>query len=240
MNDYMLEIRHVDHCYKNKVHAVSGLDLLVKKGEVYGFLGPNGAGKSTTIKLLSGILFLQSGDILVAGTSIRTDPVGAKRHIGYVPDEPCFYKSYRGIDHLNFVSDIFGVESERRRSLIERYARLFDIENALKDRISSYSHGMKQKLAITAALVHEPDLLVLDEPLVGLDPKASRDVKDIMRHLAEEGRSVFFSTHVLDVAEDVCDTVGIIDHGTLIASGSPSDLRGDSSLEDFFLRITEA
>ena len=239
MSDSNLTIRDISHCYAKGQKAVSSLSLEVAKGEVYGFLGPNGAGKSTTIKLLSGILEFQEGEILLCDIPLKDNPVEAKRHLGYVPDESVFYQNMKGIDHLNFVADVFGVSSDDRRNLIERYAELFELAPALGKRISSYSHGMKQKLSLIAALLHRPEILVLDEPLVGLDPKGARIVKDIMHEMADEGRSVFFSTHVLEVAEDVCDKVGIIDHGHLIAEGSPDELRGQSSLEDFFLSITE-
>ena len=239
MSEFNLSIRDVSHCYAKGQKAVSSLSLDVAKGEVYGFLGPNGAGKSTTIKLLSGIMELQEGNILLGDFSIRDNPLDAKRILGYVPDESVFYQNMKGIDHLNFIADVFGVPSDERKKLIERYAGLFGLESALGKRISSYSHGMKQKLSLIAALMHKPEILVLDEPLVGLDPKGARIVKDIMHEISAEGRSVFFSTHVLEVAEDVCDKVGIIDHGHLIAEGSPAELRGKSSLEDFFLSITE-
>ena len=239
MSDPNLSIRNVSHSYAKGQKAVSSLSLDVAKGEVYGFLGPNGAGKSTTIKLLSGIMELQEGEIFLGGISLKENPVEAKRILGYVPDESVFYQNMKGIDHLNFIADVFGVGEDERRKIIERYAELFELTGALGKRISSYSHGMKQKLSLIAALLHKPEILVLDEPLVGLDPKGARIVKDIMHEIASEGRSVFFSTHVLEVAEDVCDKVGIIDHGHLIAEGSPDELRGQSSLEDFFLSITE-
>ena len=239
MSDPNLSIRNVSHSYAKGQKAVSSLSLDVAKGEVYGFLGPNGAGKSTTIKLLSGIMELQEGEIFLGGISLKENPVEAKRILGYVPDESVFYQNMKGIDHLNFIADVFGVGEDERRNIIERYAELFELTGALGKRISSYSHGMKQKLSLIAALLHKPEILVLDEPLVGLDPKGARIVKDIMHEIASEGRSVFFSTHVLEVAEDVCDKVGIIDHGHLIAEGSPDELRGQSSLEDFFLSITE-
>ena len=239
MSDSNLSIRNISHEYAKGQKAVSSLSLEVKKGEVYGFLGPNGAGKSTTIKLLSGIMEIQEGEIYLGDKSLKDEPVEAKRILGYVPDESVFYQNMKGIDHLNFVADIFGVTESDRRNLIELYSDLFELTSALGNKISSYSHGMKQKLSLIAALLHRPEILVLDEPLVGLDPKGARIVKDIMHEIASEGRSVFFSTHVLEVAEDVCDKVGIIDHGKLIAEGSPDELRGKSSLEDFFLSITE-
>ena len=236
----MITFREITKAYKEGVKAVDGLCLELKEGEIFGFLGPNGAGKSTTIKMLVGILPPTSGEILYNGKDIRKDPVAFKRILSYVPDEPKFYQKLTGYEYLNFISDIFGVSEADRRAVITKYADLFGLKEALSDQVSSYSHGMGQKLSLMAALVHDPKVIVLDEPMVGLDPKASREVKDIMRELADNGAIVFFSTHVLEVAANVCDRVGIINRGHLIAEGRVDELlHGDSTLEDFFLDVTE-
>lgn len=238
----MIEFRSITKSYKEGVNAVDNLCLKLQGGRIFGFLGPNGAGKSTTIKMLVGILNPTEGDILLDGKSIFSDMVAFKRKLAYVPDEPSFYQNITGYEYLNFIADIFRVSSADRKSGIEKYAALFEIENALSDKVNTYSHGMGQKLAIISALVHDPEILVLDEPMVGLDPKASRIVKDIMQERSENGALVFFSTHVLEVAQNICDDIGIIDNGKLLTSGSVSELldnANDSSLEDFFLKLTE-
>ncbi len=237
----MITFREITKAYKEGVKAVDGLCLELKEGEIFGFLGPNGAGKSTTIKMLVGILPPTSGEILYNGKDIRKDPVAFKRILSYVPDEPKFYQKLTGYEYLNFIADIFGVSETDRKAVITKYAELFGLKDALSDQVSSYSHGMGQKLSLMAALIHKPEVIVLDEPMVGLDPKASREVKDIMRELADNGSIVFFSTHVLEVAANVCDRVGIINKGHLIAEGRVDELLHDGSatLEDFFLDVTE-
>lgn len=236
----MIEFTNVTHSYSKKASpAVSNLNFKVEDGEVFGFLGPNGAGKSTTIKLLCGILQLAEGDIKVDGHSMKTESLEAKKLLAYCPDEPNFFKKLTGRRYVNFLADIYGVPQDVRDERLAKYAARFDIAGALDKKLSSYSHGMAQKLSLIAALVHDPKVLVLDEPLVGLDPKSARVVKDIIREKANSGDTVFFSTHVLEVAEDICDRIGIIDEGKIIAVGKTTELRGEGSLEEFFLKVTE-
>lgn len=235
----MITFREITKAYKEGVKAVDGLSLELREGEIFGFLGPNGAGKSTTIKMLVGIIPPTSGEILFNGSDIRKDPMAFKRTLAYVPDEPRFYQKLTGYEYLNFIADIFGVSEEERKRSVNKYADLFGLKDALSDQVSSYSHGMGQKLSLMAALIHNPKVIVLDEPMVGLDPKAAREVKDIMRQLADDGAIVFFSTHVLEVAANVCDRVGIINKGHLITEGRVDELLHDSTLEDFFLDVTE-
>ena len=235
----MITFREITKAYKEGVKAVDGLSLELREGEIFGFLGPNGAGKSTTIKMLVGIIPPTSGEILFNGSDIRKDPISFKRNLAYVPDEPKFYQKLTGYEYLNFIADIFGVSEEERKRSVMKYADLFGLKDALSDQVSSYSHGMGQKLSLMAALIHNPKVIVLDEPMVGLDPKAAREVKDIMRQLADDGAIVFFSTHVLEVAANVCDRVGIINKGHLITEGRVDELLHDSTLEDFFLDVTE-
>lgn len=235
----MITFREITKAYKEGVKAVDGLSLELREGEIFGFLGPNGAGKSTTIKMLVGIIPPTSGEILFNGSDIRNDPMAFKRTLAYVPDEPRFYQKLTGYEYLNFIADIFSVSEEERKRSVNKYADLFGLKDALSDQVSSYSHGMGQKLSLMAALIHNPKVIVLDEPMVGLDPKAAREVKDIMRQLADDGAIVFFSTHVLEVAANVCDRVGIINKGHLITEGRVDELLHDSTLEDFFLDVTE-
>ena len=237
----MIEFRSITKEYKKGIKAVDNLNLKLEEGKIFGFLGPNGAGKSTTIKMLDSIITQTSGEILYNGVDIRKDPVAFKKLLAYVPDEPKFYQKLTGYEYLNFIADIFEVDEKTRKDRIEKYSALFGLEEALKDLVSSYSHGMGQKLSLMAALVHNPKIIVLDEPMVGLDPKASREVKDIMRSLADSGSIVFFSTHVLEVAANICDRVGIINKGHLIAESSVDELlkgKGET-LEDYFLSITK-
>ena len=235
----MIEFKNLTKSYKKDVYAVKDLSFVIPDGSVFGFLGPNGAGKSTTIKMLCTILNANSGSILFNGKDINSNLMEYKSQIAYVPDEPTFYQKITGYKYLNFIADIFKVGSVERKERIEKYAKLFDLINALNDQISSYSHGMGQKLSLIAALIHEPKLLILDEPMVGLDPKASRIVKDLMREEASKGNTVFFSTHVLEVAQSICDYVAIIDKGKLVRTDKTENLVKDESLEDFFLSITE-
>lgn len=234
----MIDFKEVTYSYKAGVNAVDKLDLYIPDGTIFGFLGPNGAGKSTTIKMLCSILTPTSGQILFDGRNINDDLLSYKKRIAYVPDEPTFYQKISGLRYLNFISDIFGLTLKERKDRIENYANMFELTKALKDKISTYSHGMGQKLSLIAALIHEPDLLILDEPMVGLDPKASRIVKNIMKEQKDKGKTVFFSTHVLEVAQSICDRVAIIDKGKLLKEDLTENLVKDKSLEDFFLSVT--
>ena len=239
----MIEFRQVSKRYDpKKPNAVDALSLTIESGQIFGFLGPNGAGKSTTIKMLVGMLYPDSGSIFVEGKEVGKDSLAIKRLIAYVGDEPLFYERMTGFRHLNFIADIYEVGQQERKERIEKYASLFQMEGALSDEISSYSHGMKQKLGIIAALLHESHLLILDEPMVGLDPKASFLLKKTMREYADAGNTVFFSTHGMEVAQDVCDRIGIIGKGSLLFEGTVKDLsekRGKGNLEQLFLDLTE-
>lgn len=234
----MVEIKGFCKSYDNK-RVVDNLDLTINDGEIYGFIGHNGAGKTTTIKCLIGILSFESGEILIDGLSIKDKPIECKRKIAYIPDNPDLYNYMSGIDYLNFIGDVFNVANEERVKRIDKYAGIFELTDSLANPISSYSHGMRQKLAIIAAWLHEPDLIVMDEPFVGLDPKASHDLKLMMREFCDRGGSIFFSTHVLEVAEKLCDKVAIIKQGQLIKSGTMEEVKGDSSLESVFLELED-
>ena len=229
----MLKIEHLTKLYGEK-KAVDDLSLHIEKGEIYGFIGHNGAGKTTTIKACCGILQFDSGEIWVDGVSVRDDPLSCKRKIAYIPDNPDLYDFMSGIKYLNFVADIFGVSQSDRQERIRRYADTFELTDDLAQPIGSYSHGMKQNLAIISALIHEPKLIIMDEPFVGLDPKASHTLKLLMRDICDRGGAIFFSTHVLEVAEKLCDKVAIIKGGRLIKSGTMEDVKGDESLESVF------
>lgn len=235
----MLIIENLTKTYPNGKRAVDDLSLHIKKGEIFGFIGPNGAGKTTTIKSLVGILEFDSGEILIDGVSLKENPLLCKQNIAYIPDNPDLYDYLTGIGYINFVADVYAVEKGLRNSLTEKYADLFDLKGDLAAPVSSYSHGMKQKLALIAALVHRPKLLVLDEPFVGLDPKSAHNLKGLMRELCNEGGAIFFSSHVLDVVEKLCDRIAIIKMGKILACGNTNDLKGDSGLEETFLELTE-
>ena len=239
----MIEIYGLSKSYSNtSVKAVDDLTLDKISGEIFGFLGPNGAGKSTTIKCLTGIIPFEEGNIKVCGYDIKDNPIEAKKCIGFVPDEHIVYEKLTGMEYLKFIADVFSVESARREELVALYLEKFEMKDKIDRLISSYSHGMKQKLSIIAALIHEPKVWILDEPLTGLDPKSAFILKEIMREEAEKGNTVFFSSHVLDVAEKICDRVGIINKGKLIAVCTIKELkerRSDMSLEDFFLSVTQ-
>ena len=238
MEDTMLEIKNLKKTYKGGKTAVANLSLSVKPGDIYGFIGHNGAGKTTTIKCVVGIHDFDEGEILVDGVSIRKDPIRCKKVLAYIPDNPDLYDYLTGIQYLNFMADIFEIPAEEREQRIREEADAFEITSALGDLISSYSHGMKQKLAIIGALIHQPRLLILDEPFVGLDPKAALVLKNKMHQLCEAGSAIFFSTHVLDVAEKLCNKIAIIRQGELIAAGKTEKLTGGASLESVFMEVT--
>ena len=232
----MLRIEHLTKSYGEK-KAVDDLSLHIHPGEIYGFIGHNGAGKTTTLKACTGILRQDQGTVYVDGVSMEQNPLACKRKLAYIPDNPDLYEFMTGIQFLNFVADIFGVSAADRQSRIRRYADAFELTGDLGQPVSGYSHGMKQKLAIISALLHAPKLLIMDEPFVGLDPKASHLLKTMMRELCDQGGAIFFSTHVLEVAEKLCDKVAIIKNGRLIRSGTMEEVRGDASLEDVFLEL---
>lgn len=232
----MLNIQHLTKAYGDK-KAVDDLSLHIAPGEIYGFIGHNGAGKTTTLKSIVGILQFDSGEITIDGISIKADPLACKRKIAYIPDNPDLYEFMTGIQYLNFIADIFGVGADDRQRRIRKYADLFELTDDLAQSIAAYSHGMKQKLAIISAWIHEPRLVIMDEPFVGLDPKASHLLKSMMREKCDMGGAIFFSTHVLEVAEKLCDKVAIIKGGQLIRSGTMDEVKGDDSLEDVFLEL---
>ncbi|MBQ9354642.1 MAG: ABC transporter ATP-binding protein [Clostridia bacterium] len=234
----MLKIEHLTKIYGDK-KAVDDLNIHINPGEIYGFIGHNGAGKTTTLKSVVGILKFDEGEIYVDGISIKNDPVAVKKKIAYIPDNPDLYDFMTGIKYLNFVADIYGVSAEDRTNLIEKYADIFGLTADLGASISSYSHGMKQKLAIISAFIHSPKLIIMDEPFVGLDPKAAHSLKEMMRQVCSNGGAIFFSTHVLEVAEKLCDKVAIIKQGKLIKSGTMEEVKGDESLEAVFLEMEE-
>ena len=234
----MLQIAHYTKRYGNKV-AVDDLSLEIRAGEIFGFIGHNGAGKTTTIKAVAGILPYEEGTITVDGLSVKDDPLECKKRIAYIPDNPDLYEFLPGIRYLNFVADIFEVPRKEREERIHYYADLFELTGDLGSSVGTYSHGMKQKLSLIAALIHEPKLMLLDEPFVGLDPKAAHDLKKIMRQMCDRGGAIFFSTHVLEVAEKLCDKVAIIKAGRLVASGTMDEVRGDESLEQVFLELVD-
>ena len=232
----MLDIQHLTKTYGEK-KAVDDLTLHIAPGEIYGFIGHNGAGKTTTLKAAVGILQFDSGEITVGGRSIKTDPLGCKRQLAYIPDNPDLYDYMTGIKYLSFIADVFGVNAATRQARIREYAELFELTGDLAQPIAAYSHGMKQKLSIIAAWLHDPKLIIMDEPFVGLDPKASHLLKTMMRQVCDDSGAIFFSTHVLEVAEKLCDKVAIIKSGRLIRSGTMEEVKGDDSLEDVFLEL---
>ena len=238
MSEPILEIKHLTKLYGAK-KAVDNLSLKIFPGTIYGFIGHNGAGKTTTIKACCGILPFEQGEILIGGKSIQADPIGCKKEIAYLPDNPDLYEFLSGVRYLNFVADVYGVPQKEREERIRQYADLFELTKDLAQPISAYSHGMKQKLAVISALLHKPKLLIMDEPFVGLDPVATHKLKTILHSLCDEGGAIFFSTHVLEGAEKLCDQVAIIKEGKLIGTGGMEDVRGDQSLEDVFLELEE-
>ena len=235
----MLNIQHFTKTYGEK-KAVDDLSLHIAPGEIYGFIGHNGAGKTTTLKAAVGILQFDAGEITIGGHSIKTEPLACKQLLAYIPDNPDLYDFMSGIQYLNFIADIFGIPAAERWARIEPYADAFALTGDLGQPISAYSHGMKQKLAIIAAWIHDPKLIIMDEPFVGLDPKAAHLLKGMMRELCDVGGAIFFSTHVLEVAEKLCDKVAIIKGGQLIRSGTMEEVKGDDSLEDVFLELEDA
>ena len=232
----MLRIENLTKTYGEK-RAVDNLSLRIAPGEIYGFIGHNGAGKTTTLKAVVGILQFDKGEVFIKGESLRKNPRACKQKIAYIPDNPDLYEFMTGIKFLNFIADIFGVPEEKRQERIRKYADLFEMTENLAQPIASYSHGMKQKLAIISAWIHEPKLIIMDEPFVGLDPKAAHILKQMMREVCDEGGAIFFSTHVLEVAEKLCDKVAIIRNGQLIQSGTMQEVKGDDSLEEVFLEL---
>ncbi len=234
----MLNISHLTKTYGEK-KAVDDLSLHIAPGEIYGFIGHNGAGKTTTLKSAVGILQFDAGEITIDGHSIKTEPLECKKRLAYIPDNPDLYEFMTGIQYLKFIADIFEVPADVRRERIDRYAEIFELSGDLASPVSAYSHGMKQKLAVISALLHDPKLIIMDEPFVGLDPKASHLLKGIMRDICDAGGAIFFSTHVLEVAEKLCDKIAIIRAGQLIRSGTMEEVKGDESLEDVFLELEE-
>ena len=234
----MLQINHLSKLYGEK-KAVDDLTLHIAPGEIYGFIGHNGAGKTTTLKSVAGILKFDEGEILIGGKSVKDDPLACKKQLAYIPDNPDLYEFMPGIGYLNFIADIFGVSNADRKARIDRYAEMFEIKKDLNQSIAAYSHGMKQKLAIISALIHDPKLIIMDEPFVGLDPKAAHLLKGLMREICDAGGAIFFSTHVLEVAEKLCDKVAIIKGGKLIRSGTMEEVKGDDSLEEVFLELVD-
>lgn len=234
----MLKIEHLTKKYGD-FKAVDDLSLHIAPGEIYGFIGHNGAGKTTTLKSVVGILQFDNGEIYIDGTSITADPLKCKKEIAYIPDNPDIYEFMTGIKYLNFVADIFGVSAADRQEKIRKYVEIFELSSDLAQPISTYSHGMKQKLAIISAWIHSPKLIIMDEPFVGLDPKAAHLLKGMMREICDNGGAIFFSTHVLEVAEKLCDKIAIIKEGKLVRSGTMEEVKGDDSLEAVFLELEE-
>lgn len=233
----MIEIKNVSKSYDGKVKALNDISFKIDNGEIFAFIGHNGAGKTTMIKSLVGILDFDSGDILINGKSIKKEPIECKREMAYVPDNPDLYENMTGLDFINFICDIYDVSLEDREANIEKYSKMFEMDGKLGSDISSFSHGMKQKVALIAALSHNPNILIMDEPFVGLDPKAVFDMKEVMHKMAKEGKTIFFSTHILDVAEKLCDRVAIIKKGEIVKIGKMKDIKGDESLEQVFLEL---
>lgn len=239
----MLEVKNFTKKYKNGKLAVDNIFFDVNNGEIFGFLGPNGAGKSTTIKAIVGLIKKSRGEIKIDGIKLEDDPLLYKNKFSYLADNPDLFDKFTGVEYINFVADIYGIDEKTRNERLNTYLDYFDIREAMADLISSFSHGMKQKLAIISSLIHDPDLLILDEPMVGLDPKSSYNLKKIMRERKEAGKMVFFSTHIMEVAENICDRIAIISNGKIVAQGSLDQIREsldeDKSLEELFLELTD-
>lgn len=240
----MIELRNISQSYQKGEKTIQNISLKIEDGTIFGFIGPNGAGKTTTIKMITGVLSIDEGDILIDGKSITKNPIEAKKQFGFVPDTPDTFEKLTGIEYLNFIGDIYKIPAEERLKKVTKLAQEFGIENNLKDRIQSYSHGMKQKLLIISVLLHNPKNWILDEPMTGLDPKASYTLKKLMKEHSKKGNTVFFSTHVLEVAEKLCDKIAVIDKGKIIFTGSIEELKEKSktntSLEESFLKIIES
>ncbi len=232
----MIEIKNVTKKYGTKV-ALKDVSFDVNDGEIFAFIGHNGAGKTTLIKAITGIHDIDNGEILINGKSIKTNPIECKKELAFVPDNPELYEQMKAIDFINFICDMYEVDKDTREKNIKKYAKMFDIEKNMNDVISSFSHGMKQKVALIAALAHDPQILIMDEPFVGLDPKAVFDIKEIMNNMAKDGKTIFFSTHILDVAEKLCSKVAIIKNGKILKVGSMKEIKGDKSLENVFIDL---
>ncbi len=239
----MIEIKNVSESYVDGIKVIDNMNITIDDGIVFGFIGPNGAGKTTTIEMITGVLGMDEGDILIDGKSIKENPIEAKKQFGFVPDTPDVFEKLTGLEYLNFVGDVYEVSADKRLEIVEKLAKEFNIYNHLKDRIQSYSHGMKQKLLIISVLMHNPKNWILDEPMTGLDPKASYTLKQLMKEHSEQGNTVFFSTHVLEVAEKICDKIAVIDKGKIIFVGTVEELKekskNNTSLEESFLKIIE-
>lgn len=235
----MIEIKNVSKSYDGKKKALEDVSFKINNGEIFAFIGHNGAGKTTMIKSIIGILNFDEGDILINDKSIKKEPIECKKMMAYVPDNPDLYENMKAINFINFICDMYEVSEEDRKERILKYSKLFEIDDKLNDDISSFSHGMKQKVAIIASLAHDPDILIMDEPFVGLDPKAVYDMKEIMKEMVNNGKTIFFSTHILDVAEKICDRVAIIKDGKIVKVGKMKDIKGDESLEQVFLELGE-
>ena len=233
----MIEIKNVTKTYNGEKKAVDDISFTVNDGEIFAFIGHNGAGKTTTIKSIVGILDFEQGDILINGKSIKKQPIECKKEMAYVPDNPDLYENMKAIDIINFICDMYEVDKAERKERIEKYSKMFEMADSLNDEISSFSHGMKQKVALISALAHNPKILIMDEPFVGLDPKSSHILKEMMRDVCDKGGAIFFSTHVLEVAEKLCDKIAIIKNGRLIKSGTMEEVKGDESLEAVFLEM---
>lgn len=235
----MIEIKNVTKTYNGEKKAVDDISFTVNDGEIFAFIGHNGAGKTTTIKSIVGILDFEQGDILINGKSIKKQPIECKKEMAYVPDNPDLYEDMKAIDFINFICDMYEVDKAERKERIEKYSKMFEMADSLNDEISSFSHGMKQKVALISALAHNPKILIMDEPFVGLDPKAVFDMKEIMKQMCKEGKTIFFSTHILEVAEKLCSRVAIIKQGKIVKVGKMSEIKGDESLEQVFLELDE-
>lgn len=239
----MIEIKNISESYVDGIKVIDNMNITIDDGIVFGFIGPNGAGKTTTIEMITGVLGMDEGDILIDGKSIKENPIEAKKQFGFVPDTPDVFEKLTGLEYLNFVGDVYEVSADKRLEIVEKLAKEFNIYNHLKDRIQSYSHGMKQKLLIISVLMHNPKNWILDEPMTGLDPKASYTLKQLMKEHSEQGNTVFFSTHVLEVAEKICDKIAVIDKGKIIFVGTVEELKekskNNTSLEESFLKIIE-
>lgn len=235
----MIEIKNVTKTYNGEKKAVDDISFTVNDGEIFAFIGHNGAGKTTTIKSIVGILDFEQGDILINGKSIKKQPIECKKEMAYVPDNPDLYENMKAIDFINFICDMYEVDKAERKERIEKYSKMFEMADSLNDEISSFSHGMKQKVALISALAHNPKILIMDEPFVGLDPKAVFDMKEIMKQMCKEGKTIFFSTHILEVAEKLCSRVAIIKQGKIVKVGKMREIKGDESLEQVFLELDE-